>query len=665
MKHFFTLALASFLSLSMIAQTPTDKAVPGKLVHPTQAMAPEMESRDVFWTNDISNCADWTFGNGADEIGSPWAGIDLNFECTTLGPAGYFNGFQGGAGDLTPAPPINSTSGGNALMVDSDLYGASEQYDANWVENSWVQTVAPIDCSVNPYVAISFQTRYACYDNGVSDGSEKCFVEISRDGENWPGLTQSYVTTWEEEGIVYYGVDSVPVQCRYEVFPNSASGFLSDNPSIVDLDITEAAGGQSTVWIRFRWVGTWGYAWEIDDINLFDVEQNDLRVEDYVSYTNYLETGIYENGAWPESQMLDTLNAALSVYNFGYDAQQSVQLDIDVAGYSATSDVVPTLPNAELDTLVAAYTVSGLGLKTVNYQVSSDVADNMPENNVATQSFEVTEFSYGRDNGELFDVYGGEFEYACMPYYDIHNDVTIYGIDVAIQPGGTEGSPIEAWIIDADDDVNVDPVDSLFLFPFQMEKLATSGETYLNPDVSWSGTGDVVWYTFKFEEPYDATAGQWLGAAFEYYGGAELTIAESSVNIRSAAIFGPGGADNVYAWRRASDMPMVRLNLDPNLVATEPGVNRVAELEGNLEVFESIPNPASSEATIRFVLSQPQDATLEVRDMQGRIVLTKNYGTLGAGEHNERLDVSSWAAGTYTYTMVVGETRQTRKLMVD
>ena len=79
MKHFFTLALASFLSLSMIAQTPTDKAIPGKLVHPTQAMAPEMESRDIIWTNDISNCADWTFGNGADEIGSPWAFHRLEF----------------------------------------------------------------------------------------------------------------------------------------------------------------------------------------------------------------------------------------------------------------------------------------------------------------------------------------------------------------------------------------------------------------------------------------------------------------------------------------------------------------------------------------------------------------------------------------------------------
>ena len=121
MKHFCTLALASFLSLSMISQTSTmDKATEGRLVHPTEAMAPEMESRDVFWSNDISNCADWTFGNGAAETGSPWQDIDLNFECTTVGSAGFFNGWAGGNSDGTPAPGINSTSSGNFLMVDSD-----------------------------------------------------------------------------------------------------------------------------------------------------------------------------------------------------------------------------------------------------------------------------------------------------------------------------------------------------------------------------------------------------------------------------------------------------------------------------------------------------------------------------------------------------------------
>ena len=56
----------------------------------------------------------------------------------------------------------------------------------------------------------------------------------------------------------------------------------------------------------------------------------------------------------------------------------------------------------------------------------------------------MTEFSYGRDNGVIFDTYGGDFEHACMPYYDIHNDATIYGIDVAIMEGGEAGSPIRA-----------------------------------------------------------------------------------------------------------------------------------------------------------------------------------------------------------------------------
>ena len=90
------------------------------------------------------------------------------------------------------------------------------------------------------------------------------------------------------------------------------------------------------------------------------------------------------------------------------------------------------------------------------------------------------------------------------------------------------------------------------------------------------------------------------------------------MTFESAGIYGPGGADNEYAWRRA-DMPMVRLNLDPDLEATEPGEPQLG-LQRWPAIWKSssIPNPASSEALIRFVLSQPQTATLEVRDMQGQ-----------------------------------------------
>ena len=84
------------------------------------------------------------------------------------------------------------------------------------------------------------------------------------------------------------------------------------------------------MWVRFRWVGTWGYSWEIDDINIVDIEENDTRIDGYLSYTNYFQTGVYENGAWAQSQLLDTLFAGAKVYNFGYGTQENVVLDIEV-----------------------------------------------------------------------------------------------------------------------------------------------------------------------------------------------------------------------------------------------------------------------------------------------------------------------------------------------
>ena len=531
-----------------------------------QTMAPML---DIIWSNDISNCADWTFGNAAEEVGVPWSAIDLNFECTPNGPSGPYNGWAGANPAGSQAPGINSTSGGNFLMVDSDLFGLDANYDANWVENSWVQTAAPIDCSVNPYVAISFETRYRCWDNGGSDGSEKCFVEISRDGTTWPDFTQSYAATWEEEGMVAYGGDMV--QCRYEVFPESETGFQTENPDYREFDITEAAGGQSEVWIRFRWVGTWGYSWEIDDINVVDIEENDTRIHNYLSYTNYRQTGMYENGAWAQSQLPGSLSAGAKVYNFGWGTQENVVLGVEVNGSTSSSSVIEAFPNAASDTLSADYVVSEIGAYTVNYALTADSFDDNPQDNYATQSFEVTEYSYGRDNGVIFDTYGGAFEYACMPYYDIHNDATIYGIDVAIMEGGEAGSPIRAFVIDLDDPANLG-ADGFLAPPYDMLPLAESGETYLNPDVSNSGTGEIVWYTFEFEEPLQVTAGQVLGASFEYFGGAALSIAESSTNFDgTAAIYGPSASDGSYAWRGTDEMPMVRLNLDPNIEPTVPG----------------------------------------------------------------------------------------------
>ena len=79
------------------------------------------------------------------------------------------------------------------------------------------------------------------------------------------------------------------------------------------------------------------------------------------------------------------------------------------------------------------------------------------------------------------------------------------------------------------------------------------------------GDEDVTWVTLLFEEPYVATAGQLLGAAFESFGGYASQVAEAQeVPSGTAWYYGPFGASSTYDWYWSSNVPMVRLNLDPD-----------------------------------------------------------------------------------------------------
>ena len=55
---------------------------------------------------------------------------------------------------------------------------------------------------------------------------------------------------------------------------------LDDNPTIKKINISEYAAGQSEVYIRFHWTGTWGYTWFIDDVCVTELLENDIAIED-------------------------------------------------------------------------------------------------------------------------------------------------------------------------------------------------------------------------------------------------------------------------------------------------------------------------------------------------------------------------------------------------
>ena len=657
MKHFYTAAFAVLLSAAVTAQG----LMPYAATKTAQSRRVKAENtsvqveRDVIWSHDcnIDDCSTWVFGNGSDIVGSPWEGVDLDFECTTDGPAGPYNQWAGGTGDFSAASAMNSSTSDNGLLiVDSDLFGADANYSAAWIENSWVQTADPIDCSTLEFVSISMETRYRCWDNGSSDDSEKCLIEISRDGVNWPDID----TFGEADGTVDYG-DGELILSRWEVFPGFETGSESDNPSLVEFDISTAAGNQEQIWVRFRWAGTWGYSWEIDDIQIYETPANDIRIDNYLSYTDYFTTGIWEAGVFAEGQ-LSSLEAAAKVYNVGYLDQEETTMTLNVNGTDVGASDPMTLGYQAADTLRVPFDMAEVGSYELNYTVSAMNEDENPSNNTATQSFEVSSLHYGRDNGTMTGLFPGDGtdDFIALNPYDIFEDVTIYAIDVAIAEGSENGTPVVAHLFDGFDDN--------YLIEQYGGLIGSTAELDLAAAYSNDGSEDeVVWYTLVLEDPYTAPGGSVLAAGFEHYGGSSVQIWESQYAYDNTSfVYGPFGSGSAYDWYYTNETPMVRLNLDPNATNTVSVQEMTTE---NFQLYPLAPNPAAESTRLQYRLDQAGDVALEVYDMTGKLVQQINRGTQAPGYHSIVLDVTGMNAGVYTTTLVVNGARATERLLVD
>jgi hypothetical protein len=325
-----------------------------------------------------------------------------------------------------------------------------------------------------------------------------------------------------------------------------------------------------------------------------------------------------------------------------------------VNGAAFASNILDTLGYASNDTLLIPYQPDGLGAQTLTYLLSADAEDENPGNNTATQSFEVTDLQYGRDNGVITAAFPGDGtdDYIAMPLYDIVNDVTIYAIDVAILDGSEAGTPIRGFLVDM--------LDDLALTEQYGGELVSSPEVDMVDGNTNSGTGELVWYTLVLEEPYPAAAGDWIGAAFEHYGGANVQIGEAQYTYdQTAFVYGPFGSGSAYDWYYSNEVPMVRLNLDPNAVTSVAEFNTEA-----FELFPAFPNPANDNTRFQFRLDQASEVTFELRDVMGKLVEVRDLGTQPAGYNSLVLETSSLGAGSYTATLNVNGARTTQKLMV-
>ena len=91
-------------------------------------------------------------------------------------------------------------------------------------------------------------------------------------------------------------------------------------------------------------------------------------------------------------------------------------------------------------------------------------------------------------------------------------------------------------------------------------------------------------------------------------------------------------------------------------IVVERGVTEV-------QLLGTYPNPARSQATVRYALPDKQEATIRLYDVLGRRVRTVVSGEQ-EGRHEQRLDTSRLSSGVYFLRLEAGGQVRTQKLTV-
>lgn len=91
------------------------------------------------------------------------------------------------------------------------------------------------------------------------------------------------------------------------------------------------------------------------------------------------------------------------------------------------------------------------------------------------------------------------------------------------------------------------------------------------------------------------------------------------------------------------------------------GITNVTVGTNSVRIY---PNPASDRATLDITLTNDAAAVVNVYDLSGRMVYSKNLGTLSAGTHAHQIDCGAFHKGMYLVNVVAGKQAAASKLIV-
>jgi len=606
MKKIYLLAGALIGTLAVNAQVMTTKVSAkndrNEIRPTTKKVGSTVKAEgDVLWSNDFSTPANWAQTTGSGHTAGDWTILNALPANITSQQAGY------------QWPASFSNASGNFAFINSDDAGGSATQDAYFE----FQGNIDLSASGNASLYLTFAEYYRHY-------YDQNFVEVSNDG----GLTwTTFAVNPESE---------VPVNT------NCVDG------EVETVNITPAKGAgawTNQVRIRFHYVGAWDWFWGVDNVNIVEAWDNDMKMNTWYQATDITTTQALDYYHLPASQVsFPGLTFGALATNNGALNQAQVQLNVTATGgYNQTGAAV-SINATVTDTLsvTTPYMPTGAGTKTVNITTAIAGTDSDLTNNQAMFDMFVTQYEYSRDNnvssgsiGQVSSQDGQPLKIGnTMEIFD-NTAITAVKLRLATQAAAAVGSEYfaEIWKYD------FTAADWVYLAETNTATVAGTAAAWVNLPILGG--------------PVDVMAGDVLLVVGAHFGGTDEIRFGLAQNTFEGTVLG-FTADGAGFQLTSPSAVMIRLLDDPSA--------SVAELsnEFGMSVY---PNPTNTNTTVSFDLNNEATAAVNVTDLSGKVVFTTTLGTVN-GSQNVTIDTQSLTNGVYMVNLSVDGAVSTQKLVV-
>jgi len=592
-------------------------------VHPTALPqhGDDRDGGDIVWQEDFAN--GFAGNNGV----GPWTteGVDGNiWKRSVAGPNGAYT---------QVGQRIQSVTVANGYMLF-----ASDSANSDWSVTPPVIVASPVswdgalvspvlDLSATPFLEIQFQQRlrYCCQ-------TAPHYLEVSTDGGlNWPNRFPT------SEGIL------VNVDPGTQLRKINISAAIAPNPANVKFRFYHEGAA-----------GTSHYHWQLDDVKLVETYDYDLRITTAGTTNTSWQAALalsYDSirySVFPYSQ-LRPLGLNMTVLNNGAADQTDVTANFLVErGADVVLDqdvVVPSFPAGTTQTIYVApdFTPPAVtGTYSVTMDVNSSQVDNVPGDNGGTAEFDVSPSSYGRDLGTVTGSENGNGDGGTLivanAFY-ISSDAQLFSVDIAMAAGTEVGTIIRGQL--RTDDISAEPI-------------AETPEIEITAaDINPANGSNFM--ALLFDGPQQLTALTDYMVSVQFFGVASCGASGTS-EAQTSFIFydGQAGED----WYYTTTTPMIRMGFDPSA-----GIE-AADRSNGIGLGQNFPNPSRNTTMVPYDLAVTAPVSFEVRDLSGKVVLTRSEGTKAPGAYRLELNTANLTDGVYFYTLTAGATRLTKRMTV-